>query len=101
MSDTRKTGTIARLMRDRVFGFIHCPADECDYFFHQTHLIDGLTFAKIDEGDTVSFVVGQGPKGPEAQDVTVEKHDPVPGTQTRKQLGLPDKPKRIGRPRRG
>lgn len=56
----RKVGTIVRLFPDKVFGFIHCPADARDYFFHQTRL-DGYTFGQIAVGDAVSFTVGESP----------------------------------------
>lgn len=65
--DTRKTGTIARLVRDRVFGFITCPEDQRDYFFHQAHL-EG-SFAQLEAGDAVSFILVDGKKGVEAQEV--------------------------------
>lgn len=68
-TDGRKVGTIARMFRDRVFGFIHCPADERDYFFHQAQLAN-CTFGQLNDGDSVSFVVGHGPGGKvEAQEI--------------------------------
>jgi CspA family cold shock protein len=66
--DTRKTGTIARLVRDRVFGFITCPEDQRDYFFHQAHL-EGCSFAQLEVGHSVSFILVDGKKGIEAQQV--------------------------------
>ena len=59
-------GTIKRIT-DRGFGFI-AAADGTEYFFHQsactTTPIDGMR-----EGDTVTFTLGQGPKGPRAENV--------------------------------
>ena len=91
MSDTRKTGTVARLFRDRVFGFITCPADARDYFFHQAQLED-CTFAQIAEGSELSFVVVEGPKGVEAQEVRLVDRQTVPiqGHETRAQVGMPE-----------
>lgn len=82
----RKTGSIARLITNRVFGFIHCPDDARDYFFHQAHL-DGCTYGQLEEGDLMSFVVADGPKGLEAQEVQLVQHDPPKGHETREQLG--------------
>lgn len=60
-------GTIKRIT-DRGFGFI-AAADGTAYFFHQT----ACTSTPIDamrEGDSVTFTLGQGPKGPRAENVT-------------------------------
>ena len=60
-------GTIKRIT-DRGFGFI-AAADGTEYFFHQS----ACTSTPIDsmrEGDRVAFTLGQGPKGPRAEDVT-------------------------------
>lgn len=93
MDPLRKSGSIARLFPDRVFGFVHCPADQRDYFFHQAQL-DNCTFGELHDGDRLTFVVGEGPKGIEAQEVRLEYHDAPTGTETREQVGLPIKPKR-------
>lgn len=95
MSDIRKTGTVARLFPDRVFGFITCPADKRDYFFHQAQL-ENCNFGQLAEGSELSFVLAEGPKGIEAQEVRlVDRHTiPIEGHETRKQVGLPEyKPK--------
>lgn len=76
--DTRKTGSITRLFEDRVYGFIRCVADARDYFFHQAQL-SNCTFQQLAAGDVVTFHVGQGPKGVEAQEVRFEHHDAPPG----------------------
>ena len=59
-------GTIKRIT-DKGFGFIAVP-DGTEYFFHQS----ACTSTPIDamrEGDSVTFTVGQGPKGPRAENV--------------------------------
>lgn len=99
MTETdRKHGSIARLIPDRVFGFIHCPADARDYFFHQAQL-DNCTFGQLAPGDVVTFALGESPKDGkvEAQDVRFEYHDAPPGQETRAQVGLPAKPRRNAR----
>ena len=82
MSTPRKVGSIARLFPDRVFGFIHCPEDARDYFFHQAQLVN-CTFGKLQPGDVVSFVLGDSPKEGkiEAQEIELDRHQPVTGTE--------------------
>ncbi|MCR9162161.1 MAG: cold-shock protein [Nannocystaceae bacterium] len=60
------TGTIKRLT-DRGFGFIGTGDGE-DLFFHMSNL-QGVSFEQLRESDSVTFDVGQGPKGPRAENV--------------------------------
>lgn len=60
-------GTIKRLT-DRGFGFID-TGDGQDMFFHMSNL-QGVTFEQLREGQAVTYDVGQGPKGPRAENVT-------------------------------
>jgi CspA family cold shock protein len=59
-------GTIKRLT-DKGFGFI-AAADGIEYFFHQSACAT-TRFDELREGQTVSFTVGHGPKGPRAENV--------------------------------
>lgn len=61
------TGKIRTLRGDKGFGFIKDEAGQ-DYFFHQS-AIYGETMAELREGDSVTFDVGEGPKGPRAENV--------------------------------
>jgi len=63
------TGKIKRLT-DKGFGFIAAP-DGTEYFFHQS-ACTGTRFDDLREGQSVSFTVGQGPKGPRAENVKPE-----------------------------
>jgi cold shock protein len=63
------TGTIKR-KTDKGFGFI-AAADGTEYFFHQSGCV-GTRFDDLREGQRVSFTVGQGPKGPRAENVKPE-----------------------------
>ena len=63
------TGTIKRLVSEKGFGFVAAP-DGQEYFFHQSAVADGQ-FSQLREGQTVTFVTGQGPKGPRAENVRV------------------------------
>ena len=60
-------GTIKRLT-DRGFGFID-TGDGNDIFFHMSSVV-GTTFNDLHDGQKVSFEVGEGPKGPRAENVT-------------------------------
>ncbi|MEM7204900.1 MAG: cold shock domain-containing protein [Planctomycetota bacterium] len=59
-------GTIKRLT-DKGFGFID-SGDGKDIFFHSSSLED-MTFDELREGQKVTFNVGEGPKGPRAENV--------------------------------
>ena len=59
-------GTIKRVT-EKGFGFI-ATAEGVEYFFHQS-ACDGMAFDELREGQSVSFTVGQGPKGPRAENV--------------------------------
>ncbi len=61
-------GTIKRLT-DKGFGFISTGSGD-DVFFHMSAL-EGVDYNQLQEGQRVSFTVGQGPKGPRAEHVRV------------------------------
>jgi cold shock protein len=61
------TGTIRTLRTDKGFGFIK-DAGGKEYFFHQS-AVQGEGINDLREGDSVDFEVGQGPKGPRAENV--------------------------------
>jgi CspA family cold shock protein len=61
------TGTIRTLRVDKGFGFIKDEAAK-DYFFHQS-AVHGEGLQDLREGDSVEFDVGEGPKGPRAENV--------------------------------
>ena len=60
-------GTIAKVIRDRGFGFIR-GNDGKEVFFHRSGLI-GLSFDDLEQGATVDFEVEKGPKGLRANNV--------------------------------
>ncbi len=62
-------GTIKRLT-DKGFGFI-ATGDGTEYFFHQS-AVQGARYDELREGQRVSFTIGQGPKGPRAENVRTE-----------------------------
>ena len=64
---TTTDGTIKRIT-DKGFGFITTPGGT-EYFFH--HSACSANFDELREGQTVSFTVGEGPKGPRAENVSL------------------------------
>jgi CspA family cold shock protein len=60
-------GTIKRIT-DKGFGFISRPDAENDIFFHSS-AVSGTSFNDLREGQKVSYTLGQGPKGPRAENV--------------------------------
>ncbi len=65
------TGTIKK-KTDKGFGFISREGESKDLFFHSNDL-NGVSFDQLQEGETVSFEIEQGPKGPSAKNVQVVK----------------------------
>ena len=61
-------GTIKRIT-DKGFGFISDGSDK-DMFFHCS-AVEGNAFESLQEGQRVSYDVGNGPKGPHAENVRV------------------------------
>ena len=61
-------GTIKR-KTDKGFGFIEDGTGK-DMFFHSS-AVEGTSFEQLTEGQRVSYNVGQGPKGPRAENVRI------------------------------
>lgn len=61
-------GTIKRLT-DKGFGFIETAPGK-DVFFHMS-AVEGVRFEDLRQGQRVSFDIGEGPKGPRAENVKV------------------------------
>ena len=65
----RITGTVKWLNGDKGFGFIEREGGK-DVFVHYSS-IQGAGFRNLQEGQKVEFNVEQGPKGPQASNVTL------------------------------
>jgi len=63
-------GTIKTKM-DKGFGFISREGESKDLFFHANDL-KGVTFDELQIGDTVTFEIVNGDRGPSAKNVTRE-----------------------------
>jgi cold shock protein len=61
------TGTVKNINEDKGFGFIRDETGK-EYFFHRS-AVSGDEFEDLRQGDRVEFDVGQGPKGPRAENV--------------------------------
>ena len=64
-----QTGIITKLVSDKNFGFIKRDGEAKDLFFHANELVD-VDFASLHEGDSVTFEVEDGAKGPNAVKVS-------------------------------
>ncbi len=62
-----QTGIIARLTENG-YGFISREGESKDLFFHGSEL-NGVKFNDLNQGDSVTFDVAEGPKGLNATNV--------------------------------
>ena len=62
------TGTVKWFSDEKGFGFISTE-NGSDVFVHHTN-IEGSGFKSLTEGAKVTYDAGQGPKGPNAENVT-------------------------------
>lgn len=62
------TGTI-KTLTEKGFGFISREGESKDLFFHSNELV-GVTYDELKVGDTVTFEVVDGEKGPAAVKVS-------------------------------
>lgn len=65
----RETGTVARFMDEKGFGFIKPDRGGKDIFVHYS-AIEGGGFRSLAQGDRVEFDLVEDPKGPRAENVT-------------------------------
>ena len=67
----RQTGTVKWFNDEKGFGFITQDGGGPDVFVH-FRAISGAGFKSLKEGQKVTFDVGQGQKGPQAENVVPE-----------------------------
>lgn len=63
----KRSGTIIKLMTDKGFGFIK-DEQGTEYFFHRSAVAGGL-WDTLQTNQPVSFILGDSPKGPRADQV--------------------------------
>lgn len=65
------TGTVKWFNADKGFGFIE-QAQGPDVFVHFSNILGGDSeYKSLNDGQSVQFRVERGPKGPQAEEVTV------------------------------
>ena len=67
---TTTTGTVKWFNSDKGFGFIEQQSGP-DVFVHFQQIVNSGGYKSLDEGQRVEFIVTQGQKGPQAENVTV------------------------------
>ena len=66
------TGTVKWFNADKGYGFIQ-PDDGSAYVFAHFSAINSSGYRSLDEGDQVEYDVEQGPKGPQASNITLNR----------------------------
>lgn len=65
-----QNGFIRRIVADKGFGFIEANGVD-NIFFHREDMKDQSLYRQLKEGDSVTFLADQTPKGPRARNVEV------------------------------
>lgn len=73
----RKTGTVKWFSRVKGYGFI-APDDASKEIFVHFSGIEGEGYRNLEEGQQVTFVVEDSPKGPQAVSVRARQTEPEP-----------------------
>ena len=68
-------GRIKKMVRDRGFGFIRGD-DGKEVFFHRSGM-NGSDYDGMNEGDTVEYVIQEGPRGARAEHVRIVPAEPA------------------------
>ena len=66
----RQTGTVKWFNAEKGYGFIAPSDGSADLFVHYSE-IQGSGFRTLEENQQVEFEIGEGQKGPQAQQVNV------------------------------
>jgi len=66
------TGTVKWFNADKGYGFIQ-PDDGSADVFADVFAINSSGYRSLDEGDQVEYDVEQGPKGPQASNITLNR----------------------------
>ncbi|MGX4694331.1 cold-shock protein [Streptomyces sp. JNUCC 63] len=63
------SGTVKWFSADKGYGFIAQDDGGPDVFAHYSEIQGGGGYRELTEGEHVTFDIGQGPKGPQAQNI--------------------------------
>jgi len=66
-----ETGIVKWFNSDKGFGFIMPENGGKDLFAHFSEIQGSNSYKSLEENQRVSYVAGQGPKGPQATKITV------------------------------
>ena len=66
------TGTVKWFNADKGYGFIQPDDGSADVFAHFS-AVNSSGYRSLDEGDQVEYDVEQGPKGPQASNITLNR----------------------------
>ena len=72
----KSRGRIKKMVRDRGFGFIR-GEDGKEVFFHRSGM-NGSEYDSMNEGDSVEYVIQEGPRGARAEHVRTVTAEPAP-----------------------
>lgn len=67
----RIIGTVKWFSQSKGYGFISHEGEK-DVFVHYSAIRDEGGFRTLEEGQQVEFILGEGPKGLQAQDVVIK-----------------------------
>ena len=67
----KEQGTVKWFNASKGYGFIRRESGE-DVFVHYTNIRDEGGYRALEEGQEVEFTLGEGKKGPQAQDVVAK-----------------------------
>ena len=70
MSNNRVVGTVKWFNAEKGYGFLAQPGGEDVFVHHSAITAEG--YRSLQEGQTVEFTVGRGPKGLQATDVVAK-----------------------------
>ena len=73
MNTLTETGNVKWFNEAKGYGFITPEDGGGDLFFHHSQLTD-KSIKSLSDGQGVTYVIGESPKGPVAQDVVVDQH---------------------------
>jgi len=66
-----ETGVVKFMNEEQGFGFIVQDDGSADLFFHYSQVIGHDEGVRLNEGDRVEYNVGEGRRGPQAENISI------------------------------